>query len=771
MPDQENEKNGNDATHSLPDELIGGDKIRKDRIGQFRLESIIGSGGMGTIYRAYDEEMRRTIALKVLHKSLGISESVQVRFIREAWIAGQLEHPNIIDVYTRGEADEVSYIAMELADGGSLADYIKRTRKSISAGKDITSITGKRFIAHIIRKFIGLAEALEQVHSRGFIHRDIKPHNILLCGPDKSFKLTDFGIAHADDMTKITRAGDFIGTVKYMSPEQLTAYRAQVDKRTDIYSLGATLYEALALTLPFNGDSEQEYIAEVLAGHAVPVRKRNNHIPRDIETILMKATGHDPQSRYQTMTEFADDLRRALENRPILAKRESVIRRAHKHVKRNKLINLSTLFVLIAVVIVAVWYANSRSYHQRFERLIADYEVEGKLPSWDRGDPDQISLKREFLEKKLNAEHSKRVAKLLLEPQIRVSDYVSRTEQSTIQFFVESQNVYWGVATVIRPMVSFNDDTAKQIPLLDINIFQDGVSPNTNDSFPSPYLTIPALDSAVIRSLPLGQNTITLELRSWIFNTNDVEDIYGREGTPWRPIIGFDASDLYFGPTRERWSEYWAKLESSNIETWQGTIHTSADFWVVDSLPPNYPQMIRSGEFDNEMLESFTFGEFAINPSNEVLDSLGLLNALGFLSTDTTLIFFLYLFRNTSPIPINLASVLEIYLCDCNVPLLIDEIGMQRGNPQPGRGIQFRPFSEILRQYPEESEKLQACWGKIKAGNEIEWTVKIIPSRSVAASIPGVNSFWGGSLTFSSMTRAGELSKTYRPDTLQSTGD
>jgi serine/threonine protein kinase/dipeptidyl aminopeptidase/acylaminoacyl peptidase len=337
-------------------ESVGGfdqesDRPRIKKLGHFKIEATLGSGGMGTIYRAYDESMKRPVALKVLHSSLEISQRAQSRFVREAWIAGQLDHPNIIKVHSRGEENNVSYLAMELAEGGSLYDLIKQTQKQFPSGSDITETIDQDYIKDILAKFIELAGALEHIHSKGFIHRDIKPHNILLSGSEKTLKFTDFGIAHADDMTRMTKAGDFIGTVRYMSPELLAAHRAGIDKRTDIYSLGVTLYEALTLALPFKADSEEKLIGEILAGHYIEARKSNRRIPFDLETVLIKACHHDPDKRYQSASEFADDLQRIIDGRPILAKRQSAFSKGIKYVRRNYKVVLG---IAVAVVIVAM---------------------------------------------------------------------------------------------------------------------------------------------------------------------------------------------------------------------------------------------------------------------------------------------------------------------------------------------------------------------------------------------------------------------------------
>ncbi|MBK7141924.1 MAG: serine/threonine protein kinase [bacterium] len=352
------------------------------QLGPFIIESLIGSGGMGSVYRAFDESMKRPVALKVLHPSIGQSVAYQ-RFDREAWIVGQLDHPNIIRVYSRGEEAEIHFLAMELADGGSLADRLLQIRKEASKSGDVTATITTEYIHNVLAKFIDLCEAVEYVHNKGFFHRDIKPNNILLTESGSRLKLTDFGIAHADDMTSMTRAGDFMGTLKYMSPEQLAAHRADIDKRTDIYSLGVTLYELLTLQLPYDGDTDEKYVSAILAGRSVPARRRHARIPMDVETVLMKATEHDPQGRYQSAHEFALDLKAILENRPITARRTGLLGRAHKFVKRHRptiTIGVSVAIILVATIAYFESWRNRSLDRIRIVQVLQTVVASGKAP-------------------------------------------------------------------------------------------------------------------------------------------------------------------------------------------------------------------------------------------------------------------------------------------------------------------------------------------------------------------------------------------------------
>ncbi len=279
------------------------------QVGDFRLGRLLGRGGMGAVYVAYEQSMRRTVALKILDSGIDPSANEVSRFEREAWIAGRLNHPNIVKALSQGEESGTRYMAMELIDGCSLAGEIRSTKDDASRQPSDAKWQSAR-IRKMVTLFVSVANALQHVHENGIIHRDIKPQNLLLTKDESRLFLTDFGLARDEQASQLTRRGDFLGTIRYMSPEQLLAQRAQVDRRTDIWSLGVSLYEAVTLDVPYSGASEEAYITAISMRQPLPASARNPSVPRDLETVLMKCLERDPERRYSSAAELSADLQR-----------------------------------------------------------------------------------------------------------------------------------------------------------------------------------------------------------------------------------------------------------------------------------------------------------------------------------------------------------------------------------------------------------------------------------------------------------------------------
>ncbi|MGH3104911.1 MAG: Stk1 family PASTA domain-containing Ser/Thr kinase [Gaiellaceae bacterium] len=260
--------------------------------GRYRIVRRLGAGGMANVYLAEDQELGRRVAIKILNERHANDEQFIERFRREAKNAAALSHPNIVSIYDRGEAEGTYYIAMEHLDGRNLKELI------LARGPAPVHIA-----IEYTRQILG---ALRFAHRHGIVHRDIKPHNVLVDG-DGRLKVTDFGIARAG-ASQMTEAGSIVGTAQYLSPEQ--ARGASVDQRSDLYSVGVVLYELLTGTVPFTGDSPVEIAMKHLSVTPPPPSSRRSDLPHDLDLVVTRALAKEPGDRYQDADEMEADLDR-----------------------------------------------------------------------------------------------------------------------------------------------------------------------------------------------------------------------------------------------------------------------------------------------------------------------------------------------------------------------------------------------------------------------------------------------------------------------------
>jgi beta-lactam-binding protein with PASTA domain/predicted Ser/Thr protein kinase len=260
--------------------------------GRYRIVRKLGSGGMANVYLAEDQELGRRVAIKILNDRHANDDQFVERFRREAKNAAGLSHPNIVSIYDRGEAEGTYYIAMEFLDGRSLKELI------VSRGPAPVSVA-----IDYARQILA---ALRFAHRNGIVHRDIKPHNVLVDGEGR-LKVTDFGIARAG-ASQMTEAGSIIGTAQYLSPEQ--AKGSPVDQTSDLYSVGVVLYELLTGVVPFTGDTPVEIAMKHLSAIPDPPSSHRAEIPRELDKVVMRALAKDPHERYPTAEEMDADLAR-----------------------------------------------------------------------------------------------------------------------------------------------------------------------------------------------------------------------------------------------------------------------------------------------------------------------------------------------------------------------------------------------------------------------------------------------------------------------------
>ena len=258
--------------------------------GRYRIIRKLGAGGMADVYLAEDQELGRQVAIKILNDRHAVDDSFIERFRREAKNAAGLSHPNIVSIYDRGEAEGTYYIAMEFLDGRSLKELI--------VGR------GPAPIKVAIDYARNILAALAAAHKQGIVHRDIKPHNVLI-GAEGRLKVTDFGIARSG-ASQMTEVGSIIGTAQYLSPEQ--ARGAPVDQTSDLYSVGVVLYEMLTGQVPFTGDTPLEIAMKHLSEVPKPPSELRPEVSHDLDSVVLRALAKDPSERYQSAEEMDADL-------------------------------------------------------------------------------------------------------------------------------------------------------------------------------------------------------------------------------------------------------------------------------------------------------------------------------------------------------------------------------------------------------------------------------------------------------------------------------
>ena len=386
----------------------------------YRITGILGHGGMGIVYRAVQTALNRTVALKVLPAIVStVSKSAVDRFRREANAAGRLHHTNIVPIYDFGESHDSYYFAMELIVGqplnrlitslasddastlsparlatwlqmqlsgepGAAEDSAPSGRAAAQADSFTGASTtgrGPAYFQYVARWIADVADGLNYAHQQKIIHRDIKPGNLIL-STDFRIMIADFGLAKIVDEDTYTQTGTLIGTLRYLSPEQAMAKRTRTDHRTDIYSLGATMYELLCFQPAFTGTDQKEILGAIIARDPPTPQKINAAVPPELSTICMKCLEKLPDARYATARALADDLRRYLQDLPIVAKRPGPIRRAGKFLRRHKAVTIAVLAGLVVTGAASTYLVREK----RREARVADLKA---LVALDKAKSDQ----------------------------------------------------------------------------------------------------------------------------------------------------------------------------------------------------------------------------------------------------------------------------------------------------------------------------------------------------------------------------------------------
>jgi WD40 repeat protein/serine/threonine protein kinase len=344
-------------------------------IGDYQILREIGRGGMGVVYEGLQVSLNRRVAIKLLPPELLSNPRAVARILHEAKVAASLKHPGICTVHDAGIEDGVPYIAMQFIEGETLASRLStamatgiplpvgttthllsmfdaQESKAKDAGTEVpVKVPQKEEILRILEIMERTARALHAAHEAGFVHRDIKPGNIMV---DRSGEpvILDFGLAQDTEGGKrLSVSGELLGTPAYMSPEQIAAGRIQVDRRTDVYSLGVTLYEALTYRLPFDAPTREGIFKKILGGEPPDPRALNRNVSKDLKVVLETALEKDLDRRYGTALDFAEDLRRVKGYEPIRARPAGPILKFRRWAQRNPVVATATLAAFLILVI------------------------------------------------------------------------------------------------------------------------------------------------------------------------------------------------------------------------------------------------------------------------------------------------------------------------------------------------------------------------------------------------------------------------------------
>lgn len=354
---------------------------------KYKFVALLGEGGMGVVYKAFDPRLNRYVALKFLRDD---SPMLRTRFVNEGRSQAQIEHPNVCKVYEVGEVEGKAYIAMQYIDGISLA----------AAGSIMT-------LEQKVRALKEVADGIHSAHRIGLIHRDLKPGNIMLEKTEQGWHpyVLDFGLAREINSAGITMTGMFVGTPHYVAPEQAWGGSGALDRRADIYSLGATFYELLAGAPPLTGETTLVVLQKLLEEEPRPLRQIATTVPADVETIVMKCLEKDPQRRYESARALADDLQRWLDGDAIFARRSSLIYRMSKKARKHRAVVAVASVGLVCVLALGAFSARTalrarqraelaQQFGQQVQRIETIMRLSRMSPLHDTSPQKQIVERR-----------------------------------------------------------------------------------------------------------------------------------------------------------------------------------------------------------------------------------------------------------------------------------------------------------------------------------------------------------------------------------------
>ena len=419
--------------------------------GRYNLLGVLGQGGMGKVYRAYDPYLKKEVALKTI--LVNDNPIMLKRFAREVRAMRQLSHENIVQIYDVGVIDNINYFTMELIVGKTLNRWIDE----------------KITVTRTLKIMLQVVDAVAHAHQQNIIHRDLKPSNIIVDSSGKSY-VTDFGIAkEIHGNTDLSQTGLPVGTIPYMPPEQALGEKKKIDERSDIYSLGVILYQMLTGSLPFTGKNIPDVIAKVINEAIIPPSKVSNRISSSLDNICLKATAKDPSRRYQSCDELRQDLQNLIDGQPILASRLSISHYILVWIRRNY--RRCLVFFAFSVMMMLIIWQNYALHNEELQRKKVEEEKNRKLKILE------AELKRSKLSTETRGEDEEKRSYILDK---KMQKLLSEAEKSIINGNRQAAVLYYGFILSKSTNPFYTQIAHKQlqyhIPRLPVLLFWPAVS-------------------------------------------------------------------------------------------------------------------------------------------------------------------------------------------------------------------------------------------------------------------------------------------------------